>query len=155
MTTYKIVVGLHVITAFAFVYTTVYMQLLMARVMKRFPEGPEKQEAVALIQQKVHPIVDSVILVLGGTALYLVSQNGHRILHDPVFTVKVLFGLLSLGSAISIHFYFRYVKRSLIAGGAGPERLLPLNKKIRILEMIAMKAGIIALLLGVYANHVR
>lgn len=155
MTAYKIIVGLHVITAFAFVYTTVYMQLLMSRVMKRFPDGPGKQEAAALIQKKVHPIVDSVIIVLAGTALYLASRNGNRILHDPVFTVKVLFGVLSLGSAFSVHFFFRYAKRALVASGAGPERLLPLNKRIRILEMIAMKAGVVALLLGVYANHVR
>jgi uncharacterized membrane protein len=149
------VVGLHVLTAFAFVYTTVYMQVLMARVMKRIPDGPDKQEAAGFIQTRFHPIVDGIILVLGFTIVYLAIQNWDRILQDHLLQVKLLFGLASLGSAFSVHFYIRYQKRSLARSGKDPDRLSRLTRRTRILEKVAMKTGILALFLGIYMNHIR
>lgn len=149
-----LVVGIHVLTAFAFVFTTVYMQLLMAKVMKRIPDGPGKQDAAAFIQNRFHPIVDSILLVLGFTALYLGIQNWDRIIEETLLQIKILFGLGSLASAYSVHFYLRFKKRRLAKSGENPDRLSRLTRRISILEKVAMKAGIVTLLFGIYINHV-
>ena len=154
MNFYGWILFFHVFSASVFAMTMVIMQLVVANVMKRIPDGPGKKDGVFFIQKRWHPVVDGIIVVVGGTALLLFLFNWRMIFSSPLLETKVVAGAFSLCAAYANHFYFRYVKRSLAATQADPKRLQKLNRTTAVLDKVALTGGIIAVLLGWYWGHV-
>ena len=145
----------HVFSASAFAMTMIIMQLVVANVMRRIPDGPGKTEGILFIQRCWHPVVDIIIVIVGATALLLLLFNGSMIFSSFFLQAKVAIGAISLSAAYANHFYFRYAKRALVATQADPERLQKLNRTTAILDKVALMGGIVAALSGWYWGHVR
>ena len=134
--------------------TMVIMQLVVSNIMKRIPDSPGKKDGVNFIQKRWHPVVDTIIIVLGLSAIGIALLNYSMIISSPIFLVKVTIGTIALGAAYSNHFYFRYAKRKLARSGKNPERLKKMGKITPVFDKVALIGGAVTALIGWYINHV-
>ncbi|MBI5179332.1 MAG: hypothetical protein HZA04_08775 [Nitrospinae bacterium] len=148
----SIVIFFHVIAATMFAMTLIIMQLVVSPALAKIPGGPEKEAASAVIQNRWHPIVDTVIIILDITGLILLLTRWHLIGTNIILHVKVTFGIIALLCANLLHFYYRGYKRKLKAQG-NVERLAAINRLTEILEKTALITGVLAFISGITFNH--
>ena len=151
---YGWIVFVHAITAPAFVMTMIIMQLVVSNIMKRIPDSPGKKDGINFIQKRWHPVVDTIIIVLGISAIGIALLNFDMIISSSTFLVKVIIGTTALGAAYSNHFYFRYAKRKLVKSGRNPERLKKIGRITPVFDKVALIGGAVTALIGWYINHV-
>ena len=151
---YGWIVFVHAITAPAFVMTMIIMQLVVSNIMKRIPDSPGKKDGTNFIQKRWHPVVDTIIIVLGISAIGIALLNFDMIISSSTFLVKVIIGTTALGAAYSNHFYFRYAKRKLAKSGRNPERLKKIGRITPVFDKVALIGGAVTALIGWYINHV-
>jgi len=149
---YGIVVVIHLMAASTLVMTLVIMQLVVSVALSKITNQEDKQNAMAVIQTRWHPVVDIAIILLTLTGPYLLMINWSLIGTDLYLHVKVAFGLATLIIANLLHFYFRGKKRRLKANGE-MERLQKMSKLTGRLERIALYVGVVAFLMGITYNH--
>ena len=154
MNLYGWIVLFHVASASAFVMTMIIMQLIVANVMKRIPDCPGKKDGIHFIQHRWHPVVDTIIVVVGITGLGLTILNFQMIVGIPLLILKIIIGVIALTSAYCNHFYFRRKKRKLTISGEHPEKLKEINTIMSILDKVALIGGALAAFMGWHINHV-
>ncbi|MFQ5559955.1 MAG: hypothetical protein ACE5FU_05130, partial [Nitrospinota bacterium] len=72
---------------------------------------------------------------------------------NQTLQLKLFFGTLSLMAAYANHFFFRYLKRSLVSSGRNPSLLQGVNLITAVFDKVALVCGVIAALSGVGLNH--
>ena len=133
--------------------TLIIMQLVVGPALGKLSAGPEKDAALAVIQGRWRPVIDTTIVILTITALYLLITKWGLIAFNPLLLVKISFGLMTLFLANLLHFYFRGVKRRLTAKGK-TDSLADINRLTLIMERVALVTGAITFLLGLTFNHI-
>ncbi len=149
---YSWVVFFHIITASAFVFVMLMMQILVSNIMKRIPESPGKESGKSLIKDYLHPVVDAVILIVGITGVILVIATWPLAVKNFHLTLKIAFAVISLGAAYTGHFILRPLKKKWTKQG----NRTALEKAARIspfIDRTALIAGVITALLGWSLNH--
>jgi hypothetical protein len=154
MNYYGWMVFFHVASASAFVMTMIIMQLVVANVMKRIPDGPGKKDGIHFIQNRWHPVVDTIIIIVGITGLGIVLLNFQMVVRLPFLILKITIGMISLTAAYCNHFYFRRKKNKLTISGEHPDQLFKIVKIMPILDKVALIGGALAAFMGWHLNHV-
>ncbi len=151
---YGWIVFVHAVSVAAFVMTMIIMQLVVANVMKRIPDSPGKKDGISFIQKRWLPVVDTIIIIVGISALGLAIVNYEMIIGSAIFITKIIIGIIALGAAYCNHFYFRYAKRKLAASGKNPDRLKKISRIMPVFDKVALIGGVVTALIGWYINHV-
>lgn len=152
MAWYSWILFLHIIAASGFVFTMILMQLFVSRLMKKIPESEGKSEAKKLIQTRLHPIVDAVILTVGITGALLVWITWPMALNSGELIFKIAFALISLTAAYTGHFVLRPLKKKWTR--ENNHGALQMAARISpIIDRTALIAGAIAALAGWAFNH--
>ncbi len=143
---------LHVIAGAIFAITVTVVQLVVGPAMKQIPAGAEKLKAVAILQGRVQPAMDTAIILQSLTAIYLLITRWEMISASAYLHVKISMGIIALVTANLLHFYWRGKKVRLKAEGK-MDQFKALAGRTLFFEKVVLVTAPATFLMGVAFNH--
>ncbi|HEB71518.1 MAG TPA: hypothetical protein ENI77_02740 [Nitrospirae bacterium] len=143
---------LHVIAGAIFAITVTVVQLVVGPAMKQIPAGAEKLKAVAILQGRVQPAMDTAIILQSLTAIYLLITRWEMISASAYLHVKISMGIIALVTANLLHFYWRGKKVRLKAEGK-MDQFKALAGRTLLFEKVVLVTAPATFLMGVAFNH--
>jgi len=143
---------LHVVVGAIFAITVTVVQLVVGPAMKQIPAGAEKLKAVAILQGRVQPAMDTAIILQSLTAIYLLITRWEVISASAYLHVKISLGIIALVTANLLHFYWRGKKVRLKAEGK-MDQFKALAGRTLLFEKVVLVTAPATFLMGVAFNH--